>query len=99
VLCGVDDPGLVLEQIRRILRPGGTYFFYEHVRAPEGSWTRRLQRLVRRPHAWVANGCRVDQDTPALLRDTGFGDLQIEDLDGGVGMGWTRKTIIGRATR
>ena len=99
VLCGVDDPRLVLEQVRRILKPGGTYFFYEHVRAPEGSWTRRAQRLMKRPHAWVANGCRTDQDTAALLQDAGFADVQIEELDGGIGMGWTRKAIIGHATR
>jgi SAM-dependent methyltransferase len=98
VLCGVDDPRLVLSQIRRVLAPGGTYTFFEHVRAPQGTWTRRAQRVVERPHAWVANGCRVDQDTAALLRDAGFGDLQVRDLDIGIGGGWTRTTIIGHAT-
>lgn len=99
VLCSVDDPPAVLDQVTRMLKPGGTYFFYEHVVAPEGSWTRRIQRLIRRPHAWVANGCRVDQDTAGLLQTAGFAEIDIDELDGGLAMGWTRHTIIGHAVR
>ena len=31
VLCSVQDPAAVLAEVRRILRPGGTFRFLEHV--------------------------------------------------------------------
>ena len=40
VLCTVTDPAEVLAEIRRILRPGGTFRFVEHVAAPTGTPTR-----------------------------------------------------------
>ncbi len=99
LLCGVDDPVRVIAEAHRILRPGGRYFFTEHVRAPESTWTRRFQRLVRRPHRWLFNGCRVDQDTAALLRSSGFGHVEIDDEDRGAAGLYVRYGIIGVATK
>ena len=39
VLCSVTDPVRVLDEVRRVLRPGGLYVFEEHVAAPRGTWT------------------------------------------------------------
>ncbi len=99
LLCGVDDPAMVVEQIKRVLRPGGTYVFFEHVVAEPGSGTRRLQRVVAGPHRWLFNGCELDRDTGALLRDAGFSDIDIERIDAGPGAVWTRPRIFGRAIR
>ncbi len=98
LLCGVDDPAQVLTQVRRVLRPGGTYFFFEHVVGPPGSLLRTAQKVVKAPHRWFANGCEVDRDTATTLREAGFADLEITELDGGLGMGWTRAWILGTAT-
>jgi SAM-dependent methyltransferase len=98
VLCGVDDPAAVLAQARRVLRPGGTYVGYEHVRASEGSPTRLAQRLVKRPHRWLLNGCEVDRDTGALVR-AAFPDAQVEPVDGGWPTAWTRPRILVTARR
>ncbi len=49
VLCTVTDPAEVLAEIRRILRPGGTFRFVEHVVARVATPTRALQRALRRP--------------------------------------------------
>ncbi|WP_420455906.1 hypothetical protein [Rubrivirga sp.] len=67
-----------LAEVRRALRPGGRFVFVEHVAAREGTALRVLQRVVRRPWGWVADGCRPDQDTERRLRAAGFLDLQIE---------------------
>src|SRR5687767_1226165 len=37
VLCSVQDPAAVLAEVRRILRPGGTFRFLEHVVAAPGT--------------------------------------------------------------
>src|SRR3954469_23852482 len=49
VLCSVTDPDAVLAEVRRVLRPGGTFRFAEHVVGRRGTLTRAMQRLLRRP--------------------------------------------------
>lgn len=35
VLCSVADPEKAIEEVHRVLRPGGAYLFLEHVAAPK----------------------------------------------------------------
>ncbi|WP_312858390.1 class I SAM-dependent methyltransferase [Pseudonocardia pini] len=78
VLCTVADPAEVLAEIRRILRPGGTYRFVEHVVAQAGTPTRTLQRVLRRPWAWTFEGCSCERDLAGALRGAGFARLDLE---------------------
>jgi SAM-dependent methyltransferase len=78
VLCTVTDPAEVLAEIRRILRPGGTYRFVEHVAARAGTPTRTLQRALRRPWAWTFEGCSCERDLAGSLRAAGFARVDIE---------------------
>ena len=78
VLCSVTDPDRVLAEIRRILRPGGTYRFVEHVAAPAGTPTRVLQRMVRRPWAWTFEGCSCERDLESHVRAAGFDAVAVE---------------------
>jgi SAM-dependent methyltransferase len=78
VLCTVTDPAQVVAEIRRILRPGGTFRFVEHVAARVGTPTRALQRALRRPWAWTFEGCSCERDLGGLLRSAGFDRVDIE---------------------
>lgn len=78
VLCSVEDVGEALAEIGRVLRPGGRFVFVEHVAAPPGTALRRLQRVVRRPWGWVADGCRPDRETGAQILEAGFADVEME---------------------
>lgn len=100
VLCGVGDQAAVLDEVRRVLRRGGTYVFYEHVAAPAGTPTRRLQRLVKGPHRWLLNGCEVDRDTQRAIEAAGFTELDVRRADAPWTVAaWTWPRIIGRAVR
>ena len=78
VLCTVHDVPATLAEVRRILRPGGTFRFVEHVAAGPGTPTRAVQRIVRRPWAWTFEGCSCERDLEGDLRAAGFESVDIE---------------------
>ncbi len=45
VFCSVTDPLRGFSEIRRVLKPGGSLFLVEHVRA-QGTFARRLQDII-----------------------------------------------------
>jgi ubiquinone/menaquinone biosynthesis C-methylase UbiE len=76
-LCSVKDPSRAIAEIRRVLRPGGTFRFLEHVRGEGG--LAGVQRVVDAT-LWplFAGGCHTGRDTVATVRAAGFA---IETLD------------------
>ncbi len=72
VLCSVPDQARALAELHRVVRPGGTLRFLEHVRAPTLRM-RRAQRFVDRtfwPRAF--GGCHTHRDTVAAIVAAGF---------------------------
>ncbi len=79
VLCTVADPNLVLSEIVRVLRPGGSMRFVEHVIAPSVWSPRRwLQHAIAKPWAWLFEGCRLCRDTEARIRSAGFTSVEVQ---------------------
>lgn len=77
VLCSVPDPARTLAEVRRVLRPGGTFLFLEHV-AAEGAprrlrWQARVEPIWRR----LAGDCHLTRRTEAAIARAG---LTIESL-------------------
>lgn len=98
VLCSVADPVSALDEIRRVLRPEGALLVLEHVRAHPGSRVRWLQRLVRPAWPRLAGGCRVDQDTGALLAAAGFDMSELRHITLGA-LPPVAPTLVGRSVQ
>ena len=77
VLCTVEDQQMVLDEVRRILRPGGRFRFVEHVAAPRWSPRRWMQHVLRRPWSWIYEGCDLCRDTGQAVEMAGFAQLEI----------------------
>ncbi len=80
VLCTVDDPQQTVQEALRVLRPGGSIAVLEHVKAAEGSWMRRFQRVAAPVWPRVAGGCRCDRDTRQILTDAGLDTADVRDV-------------------
>jgi SAM-dependent methyltransferase len=79
VLCTVEDPARVLAEVQRVLRPGGRYAFVEHVGAKGHPALRRIQRVVRRPWAWIFEGCSCERDLADVIARAGFASVDVEE--------------------
>jgi SAM-dependent methyltransferase len=76
VLCSVADQGRVLAEVQRVLRPGGTFAFTEHVAAPAGTLTRGLQRCAAPFTRLFDHGCDPARDTWRALQAAGFAEIR-----------------------
>jgi SAM-dependent methyltransferase len=80
VLCIVTDPDQALAEVRRVLRPGGTLRFYEHVRATDPRRA-RWQDQLERPWGWLVGGCHPNRDTVAAITAAGLQVVQLDRFD------------------
>ena len=78
VLCTVADPAKALAEAYRVLRPGGTLAFLEHVRAD--GVAARWQHRIRPLWAHLGAGCQLDRDTGAAIARAGFADVRRRTL-------------------
>jgi ubiquinone/menaquinone biosynthesis C-methylase UbiE len=71
VLCTVQNLQQALAEAVRVLRPGGSLLFAEHVRSasPRAAW---WQDKLRRPWSWYACGCQCNRDTISALQAASF---------------------------
>jgi SAM-dependent methyltransferase len=91
VLCTVSDPGAAIDELARVLRPGGRLLFLEHVVRPRGAG-RVVQRLLDPLHRPLTCGCSLVRDTRAALAAR-FELDDIEELEL-AGLPYTVKRVI-----
>mmetsp|Transcript_4293 Transcript_4293/g.16801 ORF Transcript_4293/g.16801 Transcript_4293/m.16801 type:complete len:244 (-) Transcript_4293:1359-2090(-) len=66
VLCTVPDPERAVSELWRVLKPGGTYIFVEHIRA-DGGLMLKEQELLDPLQQALAGGCHLTRTTDKLL--------------------------------
>jgi len=76
-LCTIPGLESALEEMRRVLKPKGTFHFVEHGHAPDvktARWQRRIEPLNKK----IAGGCHLTRRISQYVESAGF---QIAHLD------------------
>jgi ubiquinone/menaquinone biosynthesis C-methylase UbiE len=97
VLCTVEDPHAAIDEIVRVLQPGGSLLFVEHVRSTDSQRLARWQDRLEAPWRVFAAGCHPNRDTLGLLSES---SLRVEPVDAGRWDGMpaiVRPLVSGRA--
>ena len=77
-LCTIPDVERALNEITRVLRPGGSLHFVEHGRAPDervARWQDRLTPLQRK----VAGGCHLNRPIDRLISGVGLDIVRLDN--------------------
>lgn len=76
-LCTIPDTRKALEQMRRVLKPGGKLLFCEHGQAADQGvlgWQNRLNPVWSK----LAGGCQLNRKMDQLITGAGFDIKQME---------------------
>jgi len=97
-LCSIPNLSAALGELRRVLRPGGTFHFVEHGHAPDDDvarWQHRLEPFQKR----IFGGCHLTRRIDEEIETAGFEMDELETYYFPGEPKSTGYTFEGRATR
>ncbi|XP_042355699.1 methyltransferase-like protein 7A [Plectropomus leopardus] len=81
VLCSVSSVQRVLQEVRRVLKTGGAFYFLEHVVSDPSSWTHFIQQVFEPLWYYLGDGCTVTRATWRDLEAAGFSELHLRHME------------------
>lgn len=83
VFCSVEDSAQGMQEIKRVLKPQGTLFLFEHVRS-QSAWVARLQDALVPLTTRLFGNCHWNRDTARTVQEAGFAITHVRRVKGGL---------------
>ncbi|XP_010203306.1 N6-adenosine-methyltransferase TMT1A [Colius striatus] len=99
VLCSVHNVNGTLKEALRVLRPGGAFYFLEHVADSPSSWKYFWQQVCYPTWKLIFDGCCLTRETWKNLEQASFSELKLQHIS--IALPWTpvRPHIMGYAVK
>ncbi|MEE6471859.1 hypothetical protein FKM82_009400 [Ascaphus truei] len=99
VLCSVHNVEGLLTEVLRVLRPGGAFYFLEHVAANPSSWTYFVQKILDPTWKYIGDGCRLTKETWKYLENAKFSEVKLRHIQAPYKWSPVRPHVIGFAVK
>lgn len=99
VLCSVKSQEQILREVCRVLRPGGAFYFMEHVAADHSTWNYFWQQVLDPAWHLVFDGCSLTRESWKSLERAGFSKLKLQHLQAPLSWVLVRPHIYGFAVK
>ncbi|XP_032994603.1 methyltransferase-like protein 7A isoform X2 [Lacerta agilis] len=99
VLCSVKNPEQVMKEVLRVLRPGGAFYFLEHVAGAPSSWNLFWQQIYNPTWKRLFDGCHLTRETWKDLEKAGFSELKLWHIHAPLKWQPNKPHIIGYAVK
>ena len=98
VLCMVDDVEKVVSESYRVLKPGGKFYFYEHVVSTQyfGNF---IQKSLNPFWKCATTGCNLNRDIKRIITTSQFSDFDIKEFPLKFPLGVSIPNIVGYAVK
>lgn len=99
VLCSVENQEQILQEVCRVLRPGGAFYFMEHVAAERSTWNYFWQQVLDPTWNLLFDGCNLTRESWKTLERAGFSKLKLQHLQAPLSWELVRPHIFGYAVK
>lgn len=99
VLCSVTDLMQVLQEVKRILKPGGRFFFFEHIASEPGTFERTIQESIRPVWKVLGDGCDFKDTWRQINELNADFDVSYEKFDAPIALTFVKPHMKGVAVR
>jgi len=83
LLCSVDAEGKAVEEIHRVLKPGGQFIHIDHS-LPDGKILKGVFNFLAPAWRFMTQSCRINKTFKPMIEDKGF--ETIEEITSGFGV-------------
>ncbi|EDL86955.1 methyltransferase like 7A, isoform CRA_a [Rattus norvegicus] len=99
VLCSVKSQEKILREVCRVLRPGGAFYFMEHVADERSTWNYFWQQVLDPVWFLVFDGCNLTRESWKTLEQASFSKLKLQHIQAPLSWALVRPHIYGYAVK